>query len=435
MTTPSPTLAPPCSNDWQNADYCVCTDQCVLWSVPWEFLVISGVVLFLAFVARWIWFALFGLLSLILSRYGHPDWGQVIHRGILSWTVALFRCGMVWLAYVLLHLPANWQAVLNYIVPLPFIACTFFWVDVVFETATEISQNEFREIRKRGGAPASSTDSKASSEQEEVHRNAVRVVNTRATAWSEILRVLKYLSLIIMFLLGLAIEGVDIVNFLKSATLLGLILSFALQPWLRNLVGGMHVFADQKFVLGNRLRVGGLEGAVEAITLRTTTLRRDDHSVAYVPNSRMMDQPVTNCSARRHRLLEVRVALDRETPTAQVRALIRQIDLALQTLHPSMTAHILSSTQDSWRKFQVSLDGSFELLVRAYVLGENEAAASVLQSEVNLCIMENMTLCKVRPAARHVSAPADAASELEMERNNEDDNDNTMAAFAFFSVA
>jgi small-conductance mechanosensitive channel len=407
----------------------------VLWSVPWQYLTFAGITLFFVATARFVLLPFFAIISALCNRYKHAFWGEFIRIGTFRWTVALFRTGMCWLAYTLLKLPSNWTAVLDYIVPLPFIFCTFFWCDVVFETVTNITKREFSEMRTRavGAAAALNEDKVANSAPTS---NAAKVVNTRATAWTENLRVLKYFSFIVLFLLGLAIEGVDIVNFLQSATLLGLILSFALQPWMRNLVGGMHVFADEKYVLGNRIRVGGIEGRVEAITLRTTTLKRDDDSVAYIPNSRMMDLPVTNCSARRHRVLQVTIALDRNSDTANVRTLMRQIGASLQTLSEVFTAYL----NEDKRELAVFLNAALEITVRAFLKKEddNELMVTKMQSEINLCVLENMKQCNVKAAAvvvgnnnKHGSSRTKTTTII----TEDEDNDHAMSTFAFFSVA
>jgi len=305
---------------------------------------------------------------------------------------------------------------------------------VFYDVITSISKEEFSVERKKAAAAPNAM--------------SVKHVNTRATAWSENIRVLKYFSFIVLFLLGLAIEGVDIISFLQSATLLGLILSFALQPWLRNIVGGMHVFADEKFVLGNIIRLGGIEGMVDDITLRTTTLRREDDSVVYIPNSRMMDQVVTNCSARRHRLLEVRIALDRNAATGNIRALMRQLDLSLQSLSPNLLSHVSNVARPKdiapgllgGKVFEILLDGTLELLVRTFLNGDaDDGLMAKMQSEVSLCILENMKACDVLPASaaarKAMQQLHTSARDMEMEVNNEDDKDYTMSTFAFFSIA
>ena len=52
---------------------------------------------------------------------------------------------------------------------------------------------------------------------------------------------------------------------------------------------------------------------VEDVTLRNTVLRREDNSLVFVPNSRVMEHPLSNMTTRDKRLLEIRVRVGHST--------------------------------------------------------------------------------------------------------------------------
>ena len=74
-------------------------------------------------------------------------------------------------------------------------------------------------------------------------------------------------------------------------------ISFALQDVLRSLVAGVYLLLERPFAIGDRIRVGDVEGRVEGIDIRTTALRTDDDERVLVPNATVFAGTVTNRSA------------------------------------------------------------------------------------------------------------------------------------------
>ena len=85
-------------------------------------------------------------------------------------------------------------------------------------------------------------------------------------------------------------------------------ISLALQDVLRSLVAGVYLLLERPFAIGDRIRVGDVEGRVEGIDIRTTALRTDDDERVLVPNATVFAGIVTNRSA---------AALSRTTVTAK----------------------------------------------------------------------------------------------------------------------
>lgn len=340
-----------------------------------------------------------------------------------------------------MSLPANWTVVLDRIVPLPFVFCLFFFVDAAAETASAIGKIEFN----RG---ITSRDASVSSE-----------FSTRATGFSEMLRVIKYVSFILVFFVLILVEGGNVVVFLNDAKLLGLIVAFAFQPWLKNIAGGMSLFYDRKYVLGNEIRFAGLDGVVKDMTLRSTTLERDDNSLCFVPNGRLLEQPVVNFSRRKQDVVQIRIKLDTTTPPDKIRTLIREVDISLQTLNTDLTSHAVSQwqasqkregvdsftqTQES-RKFLVGLEGHFEFCVITQAVRKPglpksvaDRASQALASDVLLAITEVMQSCGVQRRDQKSSIDPDGKTEtnslLSKDMTNDDDGDMTTMLIAFYST-
>lgn len=292
----------------------------MLWGVPWEYLLIASCVFFLALTSHWLAVLLISLLNVVISRTWSKEYGAIVGKTELRfWTNWIIKTGMFWLGYTLLFLPPNWTDVLDHIVPIPFMICLFFFANAVFNTLTDMVKFNFRKL-------------------EHMDEDAIRRNNTKSVGYCEALRVCKYIVFIILFLICFLIEQIDLISFLQNSTLLGLMLVFALQPWLRNVIGGLILFADEKFVMGDSIRVANLQGQVESIELRSTTIIRGDNSKCIIPNARIMEQPVANMSLKAFQLLRFNVFVREDTPPENLRNLLRDIQNLLLTLHPAIVS-------------------------------------------------------------------------------------------------
>ena len=73
-------------------------------------------------------------------------------------------------------------------------------------------------------------------------------------------------------------------------------ISLALQDVLRNFVAGVYILLERPFAIGDRIRVKEVEGTVEGIDLRTTSLRTIARERVLVPNATLFAEVVTNRS-------------------------------------------------------------------------------------------------------------------------------------------
>lgn len=73
--------------------------------------------------------------------------------------------------------------------------------------------------------------------------------------------------------------------------------SLALQDVLRSFVAGVYLLLERPFAIGDRIKVGDVEGTVEGIDIRTTALRTDAEERVLVPNATVFAGVLTNRSA------------------------------------------------------------------------------------------------------------------------------------------
>ncbi len=94
---------------------------------------------------------------------------------------------------------------------------------------------------------------------------------------------------------------------LASAGVVGLAISFGSQSLVRDYVTGFFLQLEHQFALGDMIRIGGVEGTVENITLRLVYLRDSSGALHIIPNGQITQ--ITNLTRSWGR-----VAVDIEVP-------------------------------------------------------------------------------------------------------------------------
>lgn len=94
--------------------------------------------------------------------------------------------------------------------------------------------------------------------------------------------------LIIVVLIGLSEIGIDIGPAIAGLGVAGVAISLGTQTFVRDLVAGILILAENQFSRGDIVRVAGAEGVVEDFGLRRTVLRDLDGTVHHVPNGQII---------------------------------------------------------------------------------------------------------------------------------------------------
>ena len=146
---------------------------------------------------------------------------------------------------------------------------------------------------------------------------------------------LKVLTLLIGMLFILGNLGVNITSLVAGLGLGGLAVALAAQDTFRNLLGGVTIFADRPFQVGDWVLVGDIEGTVEHVGFRSSRVRTFYNSVVTVPNARMVDTYVDNMGLRRWRRYRTSLGVAYHTTPDQLQAFTEGIR-ALIRANPGM---------------------------------------------------------------------------------------------------
>ncbi len=108
-------------------------------------------------------------------------------------------------------------------------------------------------------------------------------------------------------LLLLSIWNLDLTPFLASAGILGIVVGFAAQDAIGNLIGGVALYFDNTYKIGDVIRVDeDMRGTVTDVGIRSTTVLTEDNLLVTVPNAVLNSTQVVNESApQRHMRLRV----------------------------------------------------------------------------------------------------------------------------------
>ena len=112
--------------------------------------------------------------------------------------------------------------------------------------------------------------------------------------------ILKSLKILI-FILGLAavleLWGIKIGPIIAGLGLFGVAVALGAQDLFKNLISGILVLVEKRFKIGDWIAVEGIiEGTVENIGFRSTSIRKFDKSLAIIPNFQFAENAVVNVS-------------------------------------------------------------------------------------------------------------------------------------------
>ncbi|TGK22972.1 mechanosensitive ion channel family protein [Leptospira stimsonii] len=114
-----------------------------------------------------------------------------------------------------------------------------------------------------------------------------------ASIISNVIRITLFAIGVLLILQSL---GISVAPILGALGVGGLAVALGLQPTLSNLFSGLSILMGKQLKKGDyvRLQGDGLEGYVQDITWRSTTIRRCNNSTIVVPNSVMASSVFTN---------------------------------------------------------------------------------------------------------------------------------------------
>jgi small-conductance mechanosensitive channel len=110
---------------------------------------------------------------------------------------------------------------------------------------------------------------------------------------------------------------------LASSAVIGLVIGFASQRTIGNVVAGVLIAVSQPLRLGDEVEVEGTHGVVEEIGLTYTWIRTRDNDRLVVPNERLASETIRNATIRS---AETFAEATVEVPSANLRATVKALE-------------------------------------------------------------------------------------------------------------
>ena len=153
--------------------------------------------------------------------------------------------------------------------------------------------------------------------------------------------------------------GFDLGGLITGLGLGGVILTLAAQDTAKNLFGGVMIFLDKPFKVGDYIEASTYSGTVEDITFRSTAVRTLDGSLIHIPNSEMSAIAITNWNEVNKRRYLTNLTIELATPLEKIEKVKQEIQ--------NMLLEQEEISSDTIRvNFENILDNGMQLVVLAY---------------------------------------------------------------------
>ena len=182
------------------------------------------------------------------------------------------------------------------------------------------------------------------------------------------------LCVLLFAIMALQNLGVELLPLVAGLGVVGAGVALATQGVLGNVVAGLSIIFAKPFRVGEYIAIAGVEGAVESITLFSTTLMHADRSRVVIPNRKIVGEILHNYGRVRQLDFTVGVAYDTDLDAAL--AIIREV-LAANPRVLRDPAPVVAPPQLG--------ESAVALAVRPWVLVEDQGAAG---GEVCAAVLE-----------------------------------------------
>jgi small conductance mechanosensitive channel len=167
------------------------------------------------------------------------------------------------------------------------------------------------------------------------------------------------------------------VSVLASAGVIGIVVGFAAQQSLSNVISGIFIAIFKPFSVGDRVTIKDDYGIIEDITLRHTVVRTWQEKRIIIPNSKINEEYITNYSIRDPKvlgILEVGISYDSDIDRA------RKIMVEEGLKHPELLREVKGADnefleKDKLVKVKLIELSDFAQVMRLYFWAPDQSAA------------------------------------------------------------
>lgn len=145
-----------------------------------------------------------------------------------------------------------------------------------------------------------------------------------------LLKIARAIIYVIAGFIVITILGINLNGLVAGLGLGGVIVTLAAQDTAKNLFGGLVIFLDKPFSVGDWIEMSPFEGTVEDITFRSTRVRTFENSLVNIPNSIISESSVINWSKMEKRRYKTNLCIQIDTPLEKLERFETRIKEMLQ---------------------------------------------------------------------------------------------------------
>jgi len=139
----------------------------------------------------------------------------------------------------------------------------------------------------------------------------------------------------------LPLFGFELGPLLASAGVAGLAIGFGAQTLVKDFINGFFILLENQYDIGDNIRIAGVKGIVEDMTLRRTVLRDDDGTLHTVPNSNIT---IVSNTTRDWSKLALRIVVAYSEPSNRIMSLLQEIAVGIRH-DPAFADDIVSDVE------------------------------------------------------------------------------------------
>lgn len=194
-------------------------------------------------------------------------------------------------------------------------------------------------------------------------------------------KLLKVIIIAFGVVIIIAELGYDVNGLIAGIGLGGLTFALAAQDTASNFFGGVVILLDKPFSVDDWIQTPSIEGVVEDISFRSTSIRTFSNSLIVVPNSKLSNEPITNWSKMYKRRVQTTIGLTYNTPKETLETITKEIKEMLSA-HPEVNKE---SIVVNFNEFSAS---SLDIFIQYFTTPTALEAHMQAKQDINFKIME-----------------------------------------------
>lgn len=192
-------------------------------------------------------------------------------------------------------------------------------------------------------------------------------------------KLIAFLASFFVIINGADQIGIPALGLLAGFGVGGIAVALASQSTIENIFGGLSLFADRPFSIGDKIYFNKQSAEILQIGPRSTRLRTRDGALCTVPNSDLAKMHIINLSLRDSFYINQVIELNNDSPTVLIRTLLARI-------RERVTAEALVKKEDGWPRVRLveTAMGRIVIRIQAILLTEDYSEFLHIQEAIIL---------------------------------------------------